>query len=590
MPLLLPPVFRPSAPRPPAYRSLRRALLLAITLLSACAAADPVQEAATDPVAVAPTAHRNDNTAGAVLIARFAADEGDVDAAALAYQRALAMDPANAALRQEAFLTNLLAARPEAMRLAPDLPDNLPAQLLLADRDARAGDWKSAEARFAGLGHQGIADLMRPLLVAWAEVGRGQLTEALAALRPLADGKRLQPIYSLHAALIADLGGQTAEATRLYHAAEAGFGPGNLEVARAIASWQARQGDRTAATATLRAMASSSDDMMLALPRLVAALPDRPIATPLDGIAETYLAFASLARAQEADELAFALVRLALDARPDLVAARLLGADVIAAGKRPAGALDILTTISPTDPLAPVVRLRRATLLDQLDRPDEALRVLRQLATDDPTRPEPLSFEGDILRAKHRYGEAVAAYDKAVALIGTPTQANWPLFYDRGIALDQDKQWARAEADFEKALQISPDQPFVLNYLGYSWTEQGRNLDRAHTMIERAVQQRPNDGAIVDSLGWVVLRQGDNAQAVTLLERATELEPDDPTINGHLGDAYWAAGRKLEAEFQWRRALTLKPDPADVPKLEAKLRDADKALGIPTAAATKPAP
>ena len=119
---------------------------------------------------------------------------------------------------------------------------------------------------------------------------------------------------------------------------------------------------------------------------------------------------------------------------------------------------------------------------------------------------------------------------------------------------------------------MAPDQPYVLNYLGYSWADMGQHLSQARDMIEKAAQRRPNDGAIVDSLGWVMLRQGDTDDAVRTLERAVELEPEDAAINGHLGDAYWAAGRKLEATYQWRRALTFNPEPADAVKLEAKLQ------------------
>lgn len=135
-------------------------------------------------------------------------------------------------------------------------------------------------------------------------------------------------------------------------------------------------------------------------------------------------------------------------------------------------------------------------------------------------------------------------------------------------------------------MKLSPDEPSVLNYLGYSWTEQGHELDRAQQMIKRAAEQRPNDGAIVDSLGWVELRKGDVAGAVASLERAVEMEPEDPTINGHLGDAYWAAGRKLEAEYQWRRALTLNPEPDDAAHFQSRLHEAEQVLGTgPTAAA-----
>jgi Flp pilus assembly protein TadD len=233
------------------------------------------------------------------------------------------------------------------------------------------------------------------------------------------------------------------------------------------------------------------------------------------------------------------------------------------------------------------VQLRRAALTEQLGNTDDALRQLDQLARLYPDRPEPLTLKADILRSKRRFADAVTAYDEAVARIPHPTDANWPLFYDRGIALDRAHQWPRAEADFLHALELSPDQPYVLNYLGYSWTEQGRNLARAKQMIERAVQERPNDGSIVDSLGWVALRQGDVPAAVHQLERAVELDSEDATVNGHLGDAYWAAGRKLEAQFQWRRALNLNPEPDDVPKLEAKLRDGSAGTVKPPATADK---
>jgi Flp pilus assembly protein TadD len=188
-------------------------------------------------------------------------------------------------------------------------------------------------------------------------------------------------------------------------------------------------------------------------------------------------------------------------------------------------------------------------------------------------------MRGDILRGQRKFEDAVAAYDKAISRVAHPVKANWPLFYERGIALERSQNWPRAEADFKHALELSPDEPYVLNYLGYSWTEQNKNLPRARQMIERAVEQRPNDGAVIDSLGWVVLRQGNVTEAVRLLQRASELQPADATVNFHLGDAYWAAGRKLEAQFQWRRSLNLSPEPDDVPRLEAKLRESEIVLG-----------
>ena len=150
---------------------------------------------------------------------------------------------------------------------------------------------------------------------------------------------------------------------------------------------------------------------------------------------------------------------------------------------------------------------------------------------------------------------------------------HWSLLYSRGIALERSKQWARAETDFIKALELEPEQPYVLNYLGYSWVDQGIHLERATGMIEKAVELRPRDGFIVDSLGWAYFRIGDYGGAVRELERAVELRPQDPVINDHLGDAYWMVGRRLEARFQWRRALALEPEADVAGTITNKLED-----------------
>ena len=157
-------------------------------------------------------------------------------------------------------------------------------------------------------------------------------------------------------------------------------------------------------------------------------------------------------------------------------------------------------------------------------------------------------------------------------MVATPEKANWPIFYFRGICYERDKQWDKAEADLKMALTLFPDQPHVLNYLGYSWIDQGINLDEGMKMIRRAVEQRSDDGYIVDSLGWVYYRTGDYAEALKHLERAVELKPDDPTINDHLGDVYWRLGRTLEAIFQWSHARDLKPEPDELVKIQQKLK------------------
>jgi Flp pilus assembly protein TadD len=266
------------------------------------------------------------------------------------------------------------------------------------------------------------------------------------------------------------------------------------------------------------------------------------------------------------------LLRLALDLRPDFTPARVLAAELLESGRHLDNALQMLAAVGNDDPLIAVIRLQRAALAERLGNTEDAMRDLQRIARDYPSSPLPAMREGDILRSKQRFTDAIAAYDRAIARIGEPAPSDWLVFYDRGICYERSRQWAKAEADFQRALKLAPDQPFVLNYLGYSWADMGQNLVQARAMIEKAVQRRPNDGAITDSLGWVMLRQGEVTEAVKVLEHAVELDPEDPSINGHLGDAYWAAGRKLEATYQWRRALTFNPEPDDAAKLEAKLQ------------------
>ena len=222
---------------------------------------------------------------------------------------------------------------------------------------------------------------------------------------------------------------------------------------------------------------------------------------------------------------------------------------------------------------ASTANLTVAHALNRLERTDEAIDLLTEMSTNAGDDPGPDIALGDILRRHERWDEAVAAYDRAFERIGTPEQRHWQLFYTRGIVLERSKQWDRAEADFLQALEFEPDQPLVLNYLGYSWVEQGRNLERALEMIKTAVAKRPHDGYITDSLGWVYYRLGRYDEAVPELERAVELRPEDPVINDHLGDAYWKVGRRLEATFQWNRALGLDPEPDLLEIIERKLKD-----------------
>ena len=219
--------------------------------------------------------------------------------------------------------------------------------------------------------------------------------------------------------------------------------------------------------------------------------PSGPCARPSDGVAEAYFTFAALLQAQDANDFALMMLRLALDLRPDFAAARLLAADILENEHHPQMALRMLDAVPATDPVIAIVRLRRAALVDRLGRSDDAMRELERMARDYPDSPLPDEQRGDLLRDQAkipRCGRRLRQGDRADF---APGGSDWVLFYDRGVAEEQSHQWPKAEADFHHALELSPDQPFVLNYLGYSWADMGRHLAKARQMIERAAERRP---------------------------------------------------------------------------------------------------
>ena len=541
-----------------------RAVLLAVSLVSACAAADPDE---TPNVATRPM----QELSGPYLAGQYAMSRSDVDTAATDLLQVLKSDPNNPELQQQAFGPAVLAGRPEALALARRLPSSPAALLLLADADVKAGQWRAAEAKFAGLPAQGATQLLQPLLRAWAEQGSGATDEALNTLRPYVDGTRYRGVFALHAALINDQAGRTAEAARLYRLALVEYGSLNLRLGMIVASFQARTGQDAEAHATLRATVDASPDLSIAQPALQQAVAAMKVPTAADGIAEAYLALAASLQRQDSNDFAFLLLRLALDLRPGFTSARLLAADMQVSHGQVPGAAATLAPVPADDPLAALVQLRLAQYADRMGRPADAEAMLQRLAANYPQQPEPLGLLAQMQRSDGHFADAAATYNLAIARLRNPGPNNWTLFYEQGTAYDRAHDWPHAEADFLRALQLAPDEPVVLNYLGYAWTEQGRNLPQARRMIERAVELRPNDGSVVDSLGWVLLRQGDTAGAVHFLERAVELSPEDSTVNGHLGDAYKAAGRVREAAVQWHRALILNPEPQEEAALQAKL-------------------
>jgi tetratricopeptide (TPR) repeat protein len=311
--------------------------------------------------------------------------------------------------------------------------------------------------------------------------------------------------------------------------------------------------------------------------------------SPQTGAAEALYGIGATLTRRGGEDLALVYLQLALYLEPTHPLALLSLADLYESVKKPQMAIKIYERVPANSPLKRNAQIQLATDLDAADRSDEAIKILKSVTAEDPKDLEAIMALGNVERGRKKFSDCTETYSKGIDALPDPNdKGNTVYYYYRGICEERSHQWPKAEADMKKALELQPDQPHVLNYLGYSWIDQGINLDEGMKMIKRAVDQRPDDGYIVDSLGWAYFRIGNYEEAVKNLERAIDLKPEDPTINDHLGDAYWRVGRTLEAKFQWQHARDLKPEPDDLPKIEAKIANGlpDKASSSDTSASS----
>jgi tetratricopeptide (TPR) repeat protein len=519
------------------------------------------------------------SVSGSYLAARHAGSARDAAAAAIYYRAALRGDPRNPELLSRAFTAVLQNGEiDEAVRLAERLlqvdKNDRVARLVLGVRAIKQKQYASARTHLAQSVRGPITDLAASLLQAWTHVGPNESRSAMETIDKLGGPESYNLLKDLHAGLILDLSGHRRDALKRLERAYK-QDPSVLRVAQAYAVEQSRLGNRDEALKVFQAYEETVPRHPLVAEAIRELERGRRLAplvdTPQAGAAEAlYTIGAALGRRGEDVGLVYLL--LALYLMPNHALALTSLADLYEGMRKPELAVKTYERIAPNSPLHHNARIQRAVNLDQLERTDEAVTELQQLVAADPQDREGTLALGNILRARKKFAECGDIYSKAIDTIAKPERSNWVVYYFRGICYERSKQWPKAEADFKLALELFPDQPLVLNYLGYSWVDQGINLEDGMRMIRRAVEQRADDGYIVDSLGWAYFRVGDFENAVKYLEQAVELKPEDPTINDHLGDAYWRIGRRLEAQFQWAHARDLNPEPEDLEKIQQKLK------------------
>ena len=552
--------------------------LAALLVWSGIAAAQaPQQQSTTRPKST--LAFPRISVSGSYLAARHAGIARDAAAAAIYYRAALRGDPRNPELLNRAFLAVLQNGEiDEAVRLAErllqvDKTDRV-ARLVLGVRAIKQKQYVTARQQLAQSVRGPVTDLAAALLAAWTNVGPNESKAAIDTIEKLQGPESYNILKDLHAGLILDASAQRREALKRLERAYK-IDPTVLRIAQAYGSQLSRLGNRDEALKVFKALDEALPRHPLVLEAIREIEAGRRIAPLVDsaqsGAAEAlYTIGAALGRRGE--DVGIVYLQLALYLAPNHALALTSLADIYEGMRKPELAIKTYERVASASPLSQNARVQRALNLDQIDRTDEAIADLERIIEANASDREAAMALGNILRARKKFAECADVYSKAIDTISKTEKSSWVVYYFRGICYERSKQWPKAEVDMKTALELSPDQALVLNYLGYSWVDQGLHLEEGMRMIRRAVEQRADDGYIVDSLGWAYYRMGDYENAVKYLEQAVELKPEDPTINDHLGDAYWRVGRRLEATFQWAHARDLKPEPEDLVKILEKLK------------------
>ncbi len=561
------------------FRSFRPSAALAALAVMALAAPVESLAHARENLTIATPFEVGESPSGNYLAAIVAGASRDTHAASTFFREALRDDPRNQELVERAFVSalangNMQDAFTFANRVLAHDRNNGLAHLVLGVEAIKQHKFDKARAMLALGSRDHQHDITSTLLTAWTYAGVKNVRRPLTGVDTLREDA-FAVFRDYHAGLIADLAGDKAEAEKRFRASYAGE-KNTLRLVDAYARFLASHGQREEAKRIYNAF----DDVAPNHPIVTGALADLDAGKPLppfvrtveEGAGEVLYGLGAVG-GRQGDELASLIyLRLALYLAPDNALATITLADTYERMKQEEAAIELYDSVPQNSPLRVNADIQAALLLETLGKSSEASDHLQAVVAAHPKDQEALTALGNLQRSRKLFDESVSTYTRVLDLQPKPEKSQWLLYYYRGIANERRKNWATAEADLKKALELFPDQPLVLNYLGYSWVDQGVNLDDAFKMLRRAVDLRARDGYVVDSLGWAYYRLGRYDEAVRELEKAIDLKPSDPVINDHLGDAYWRIGRKLEAQFQWNHARDLNPDPDELPKILEKIK------------------
>ncbi|WP_107846321.1 tetratricopeptide repeat protein [Litoreibacter ponti] len=530
-------------------------------------------------LAASPVAAADKGFAGPYLAARQAALASDYSEAAAYYRRAIAANPGDLALMESAVVALIgkgdIKGAAEVAELHEEAGgDNQIVDLVLEAAEIAQGGF--ARAAQASDDSVGLAPLLGGLTEAWALLGEGRMSDATAAFDKVAAIEDFASFAQYHRALALATVGDFEGANAILSGET--YGPlilsaRGIEAHAQILAQLERTDDAIELLEETTAGGFSAELEDLKAKLRAGETPEYDFVTSArEGVAEVLFNLAGVLNGRTAPEHVLIYARIAHYLRPDHAPAALMSAELLEDMSQFDLAAAAYGAISREDPSYVLAELGRANTLYSAERQDAAVEVLTALAKSHGDIAMVHTTLGDTLSRTGDDDGAIAAYSTALELNGIGNRVNWRIFYARGIVHERMDNFIEMERDFRTALELQPNQPDILNYLGYSLVEQRIKLDEALEMIQTAVQENPDSGYITDSLGWIYYRLGRFEEAVEPMERAVELLPVDPIVNDHLGDVYWMVGREREAEFQWKRALSFEPEEAEAERIRDKLK------------------
>ncbi|MBX7147245.1 MAG: tetratricopeptide repeat protein [Alphaproteobacteria bacterium] len=538
--------------------------------------------------------YHSNSQLGQYLLGQHAIVIGDIDTALRALDLALSQDPNNGNLLKS--LLNLSLQKSDfdkALTYAKKLQKlSIPSDignLLLALKEFKSNNPTKSLEFLKSKGDTKFIEKISPFLQTWINIDKSKdkknlyldLEQKLLSFNSVNDKKEDDEFIPFQLGLLADVLNQNDQAYDYYGKFLKFMKQPPVRMIEIIGNFYQRYNKTNEAEELYKKATTLNPQSLMAATfkkRLAGGKNIDPVITNAqEGLAETlfYLA-ALLSVTNNNQEASVIMAELSLFIKPQVAHTQFLLGELFRSQELYNEALKYYRSVGSNSIFSTVSQISTAQILDKMGKTDEAIALLEKFLNTNPGEIDVAMVLGEILSNQKLYQQAINAYNKAISQINTPLIGHWNIFYARGIAYERNKQWDKAEEDLQKALVLNPEEPLILNYLGYSWVDRGENLDKALAMLKKAVELDPNNGYIIDSLGWAFFRLKNWEEATKYLEKATELSPSDPTINDHLGDAYWKASRLNEAKFQWQRALLFKPENDQIVLIQKKLQEGIK--------------